>query len=239
MNEQYARKLYQALVLLSALACLPSTAAPPITSISSKERAISVTHSVNGMIRVDSWKTLRDQQIVKQDLDYSCGSAALATLLNAYYGQSLTEATLLRAMDKGDGRASFDDMARVLPQFGFKAQGFAATWQQLKKLRKPVIVYIRQRHENHFSVLRGISDETVWLADPAYGNRSYSRQQFLSMWTTRGDKPDAELVGKFLAISPGTASIDTETDYFTRQPARQTMLAAHLANRAKAPWLGR
>lgn len=191
------------------------------------------------MIRIVSWKALRDQRIVKQDLDYSCGSAALATLLNAYYGQNLTEAVLLRAMNKGDGRASFADMARVLPQFGFRAQGFATTWHQLKKLRKPVIVYIRQRDENHFSVLRGISDETVWLADPAYGNRTYSRQQFLSMWTTRGDKPDAELVGKFLAISPGTDSIEIETDYFTRRPVRQTRSVVHPANRVKTPWFGR
>ena len=37
--------------------------------------------------QVRSWKAMRDQGIVKQDLDYSCGAASIATLLNQQYGQ--------------------------------------------------------------------------------------------------------------------------------------------------------
>ena len=50
---------------------------------------------VKGQIPVKSWKTLRDRQIVKQDQDYSCGAASLATLLKGFYGQKLTEEQLL------------------------------------------------------------------------------------------------------------------------------------------------
>ena len=99
------------------------------------EAVIFPTHSVSSLVPVKSWKTRRDARIVKQDLDYSCGAASLATLLNSFYGQNLTEEALLKAMDKGDGRASFDDMARALGQFGFKAQGFAASWEQLTRLK--------------------------------------------------------------------------------------------------------
>ena len=113
--------------------------------------------------------------MVKQDLDYSCGAASLATLLNAFYGQSLTEAALLEAMDKGGLRASFEDMQRALPQFGFKAQGFAASYEQLMRLKAPVVVYLKYRNDDHFSVLRGIDAHTVWLADPSLGNRTFSR----------------------------------------------------------------
>ena len=70
-------------------------------------------------IPIQSWKTQRDSRIVKQDLDYSCSAASLATLLNEFYGQSVTEEALLKAMDKGDLRASFEDMQKALPQFGF------------------------------------------------------------------------------------------------------------------------
>lgn len=180
------------------------------------------TQTAHIRIPIQSWKTLRDANVVKQDLDYSCGAASLATLLNEFYGQSLTEAELLEAMDKGDLRASFEDMQRALPQFGFKAQGFAAHYEQLMKLKAPVVVYLKHRKDDHFSVLRGIDENTVWLADPSLGNRTYSREQFLSMWETR---EDSELQGKILAVVPIDQEVDSLDDFFTTQPRRQTAQA--------------
>lgn len=176
-------------------------------------------------IPIQSWKTLRDARIVKQDLDYSCSAASLATLLNEFYGQSVTEEALLKAMDKGDLRASFEDMQKALPQFGFKAQGFAASYEQLMRLKAPVVVYLKHRKDDHFSVLRGIDENTVWLADPSLGNRTYSKAQFLEMWQTRGDKDNAELAGKFLAVLPNKEGISAGDDFFTKTPHRQSAQA--------------
>ena len=176
-------------------------------------------------IPIQSWKTQRDSRIVKQDLDYSCSAASLATLLNEFYGQSVTEEALLKAMDKGDLRASFEDMQKALPQFGFKAQGFAASYEQLMRLKAPVVVYLKHRKDDHFSVLRGIDENTVWLADPSLGNRTYSKAQFLEMWQTRGDKDNAELAGKFLAVLPNKESISAGDDFFTKTPHRQSAQA--------------
>lgn len=181
------------------------------------------TVSARGAVSVKSWKTLRDARVVKQDMDYSCSAASLATLLNEFYGQSLTEESLLKAMDKGDLRASFDDMQRALPQFGFKAQGYAAAYEQLTKLKMPVVVYLKHRKDDHFSVLRGINENTVWLADSSLGNRTYSKAQFLAMWETRQDDHDnAGLKGKFLAVLPVKSDIASSADFFTKTPLRQT-----------------
>ncbi len=189
------------------------------------EGALLATQTFVGHVPIKSWKTLRDARVVKQDLDYSCSAASLATLLNAFYGQSVTEEALLKAMDKGDMRASFEDMQKALPQFGFKAQGFAASYEQLMRLKAPVVVYLKHRKDDHFSVLRGIDENTVWLADPSLGNRTYSRAQFLDMWQTRGDKDDAELAGKFLAVLPNKEGITAGGDFFTKTPQRQTAQA--------------
>jgi predicted double-glycine peptidase len=189
------------------------------------ESALVVTQSGIKFAPIQSWKTLRDARVVKQDLDYSCSAASLATLLNEFYGQSLTEEALLKAMDKGDLRASFEDMQRALPQFGFKAQGFAASYEQLMKLKAPVVVYLKHRRDDHFSVLRGIDFNTVWLADPSLGNRTYSREQFLDMWQTRSDKDNAELAGKFLAVLPLQSDIQSADDFFTKAPKRQSAQA--------------
>jgi predicted double-glycine peptidase len=183
--------------------------------------------AIKGVLSVQSWKTIRDGRVVKQDLDYSCSAASLATLLNEFYGQSVTEEYLLKAMDKGDLRASFEDMQKALPQFGFKAQGFAATYEQLNKLKMPVVVYLKHRKDDHFSVLRGINENTVWLADPSLGNRTYSKEQFLEMWETRQESQDnGELKGKFLAILPlDSANINSGANFFTKNPTRQTAQA--------------
>jgi len=184
------------------------------------------THSAAGHVQVQNWKALRDARIVKQDFDYSCGAASLATLLTEYYGVPVSEQTFLEVMDKGESSASFEDMALALAEFGFKAQGFAASWEQLVKLRTPVVVYLKHRKNDHFSVLRGIDEDTVWLADPSLGNRTYSKEQFLAMWQTReGDVEQSDLRGKFLAVLPNPSSgINTQiaTDFFSKQPHRQS-----------------
>ncbi len=197
-----------------------STANIPIFEI-----APLTTQTAHIRIPIKSWKTLRDARIVKQDLDYSCGAASLATLLNEFYGQSITEEALLKAMDKGDLRASFEDMQKALPQFGFKAQGFAASYEQLMRLKAPVVVYMKHRKDDHFSVLRGIDANTVWLADPSLGNRTYNKTQFLEMWHTRGDQVHPELAGKFLAVLPNKEGITAGDDLFTKTPHRQSAQA--------------
>ena len=69
---------------------------------------------------------MRDARVVKQDLDYSCGATALATLLNEFYGLKT-----LKQLDTRDGEASFANTQRSLPYFDFKAQGFTSNYEQL------------------------------------------------------------------------------------------------------------
>ncbi|MBV8623380.1 MAG: C39 family peptidase [Herbaspirillum sp.] len=211
-------------VRLIALGCVlntDATCASDVTNSLNREKIVFEIPAGSIQIPIQSWKSRRDAQVVKQDRDYSCGAAALATLLNEFYGQSLSEEMLLDAMNKGDMRASFEDMQRALPRFGFKAQGFAATYEQLARLRVPVVVYLRYRKDDHFSVLRGIDEHTVWLADPSLGNRTYSKEQFLDMWETRQEKTSAELSGKFLAVVPNSTDQTTKTNFFTKEPVRQ------------------
>lgn len=237
MKKLRSRRLYTFLPkalasifpLASCFACGSAFSADLPTYSKSKNRPDSIlllsTHTAQISISIRSWKNLRDAEVVKQDFDYSCSAAALATLLNGFYGQSLTEETLLKAMDKGDLKASFEDMQKVLPKFGFKAQGFAASYEQLVKLKAPVVVYLKYRKDDHFSVLRGINENVVWLADPSLGNRTYSKAQFLEMWQTRDDKEHSELSGKMLAILPLSSEVLTDSDFFSKNPRRQSSQA--------------
>ncbi|RPC33962.1 peptidase C39, partial [Neisseria meningitidis] len=169
-------------------------------------------------IHVRSWKARRDSGIVKQDLDFSCGAASIATLLNNFYGRHYSEAEILDKMDKTQMRASFDDMQRIMPELGFEAQGYALPFEQLVQLKIPVIVYLKYRKNNHFSVLNGINGETVLLADPSLGHVSMSKSQFLSAWKTR----DGEMEGKILAIVPKNTDFVRNQMFFNKNPVRQT-----------------
>ena len=192
-------------------------------SLEAADSAYVSIHNFRGSIPVASWKTIRDSRIIKQDLDYSCGAASIATILSEHYGLAITEEQILQIMDKKDMRASFDDMANALKEMGFRGVGYAASFEQLTKLKIPVIVYTKHRKDDHFSVLRGISRSTVWLADPSLGNRTYSKYQFLKMWETRDS---LDLKGKILAIIPIDQQVQGSDDFFTSQPQRQTSQAS-------------
>ena len=147
-------------------------------------------------LRIDrpsqSMKDLRDRNVVKQRFDFSCGAAALATLMRYGFGQDVTEAQLLIALfdlptdaEKTDReRTGFSllDLQRVAQARDYNAEGFRLEPAQLRLLDGPVIVFIQPRGYRHFAVLRGIRDDRVYLADPSRGNIRMPMYSFLESW---------------------------------------------------------
>lgn len=157
------------------------------------------TATLKGHLPIKTWKDLRDDSVVKQDLDYSCGAASVATIMNGFYDLEVTEAELLDAMED-DGAASFQDLAEVVRSYGLKGVGVALSFDQLRQLKVPAIAYLKYRDDDHFSVIRGIDvSGRVSLGDPSWGNRRFTKHQFLNMWETREDEV---LKGKVLLILP-------------------------------------
>jgi len=86
---------------------------------------------------VKSWKAMRDAGIVKQDYDFSCGAASIATLLNRQYGLTYSEKEILELLSKEaqeTWKASFADMQKIMPSLGFRAEGYAVSFEQLQPL---------------------------------------------------------------------------------------------------------
>jgi predicted double-glycine peptidase len=102
---------------------------------------------------VHSMKELRFRSTTHQQYDFSCGSAALATLLTYHYGYPVSETTAFQAMwEHGDQakirREGFSllDMQRYLAEIGFKADGFTVPLQKLVDSKLPAIVLITREH---------------------------------------------------------------------------------------------
>ena len=137
-------------------------------------------------------KDLRDANVIKQQFDYSCGSAALATILRYGLGDSVTERQVLEQLFGLLSREELQEtlrqgfsllhLQRVAQARGHRAEGFRLEPQFLSGLSGPVIVYIQPRGYRHFAVLRGIRDDRVFLADPSLGNIRMPMYQFLESW---------------------------------------------------------
>jgi len=135
-----------------------------------------------------SLKQIRDRYVVKQALDYSCGAAALATLLIYYYGDLTSEAEILALLKdhltpeelavKAERGFSLLDLKQAAQRRGFRAAGFRLTPTQLTRLVAPVIVYVEPNGYKHFAVLRAVRNGMVYLADPARGNLRMRIDQF-------------------------------------------------------------
>jgi predicted double-glycine peptidase len=156
--------------------------------------------------RVQSMKAMRDSGVVRQRFDYSCGAAALATLLT--YGlndgadessilaeivASLTEEGIAELHKRG---LSLFDLAALAQGRGYLAQGFRIPAAQLARVSRPVIVFVQPRGYGHFVVLKGVRDERVYLADPSLGNVRMPLYQFLAMWADESGR------GIVLAVEP-------------------------------------
>jgi uncharacterized protein len=143
-------------------------------------------------IRRHTLKELRDQYIVKQKRDYSCGTAALATLMTYYFGDETSERELLNLLIdqltkdeielKEKRGFSLLDLKKVAQAKGYRAAGFKLTIEQLKRLAAPVLVFVEPRGYKHFAILRGIDRGRVFLADPSRGNLRMSISRFLREW---------------------------------------------------------
>jgi hypothetical protein len=131
------------------------------------------------------------KNITKQEHDYSCGSAALATLLNYGLGENLSEIQVIRGMMKhGDVEQikrlrafSLLDMKQLCKVLGYQAAGYRAEIEDITNPEYwPCLIPIKLFEYRHFVVLKGIHDDHVFLADPFRGNISYTMSQFKQAW---------------------------------------------------------
>ena len=128
--------------------------------------------------------------IVRQAYDYSCGSAALTTLLNGYVGTQLNEQQTMSGLlrygeyDRIIERRSFSllDMKRFVAALGMESGGYRGEFSDLVKQGQPAIVPISYAGFKHFVVYKAYKNGRVYVADPALGNISFDEERFKEAW---------------------------------------------------------
>lgn len=131
----------------------------------------------------------RFEDVSRQQYDYSCGSAAIATLLTRFYDYPISEKEALSAMyavgnQEKIKREGFSllDMKIYLNSIGFRADGYRDSLDKLKRVNIPAIALVNSNGYHHFVVISGVTDDSVMLLDSARGKRIVRRNDFERDW---------------------------------------------------------
>ncbi|MGH8607721.1 MAG: C39 family peptidase [Gammaproteobacteria bacterium] len=225
---------------------------PVINGVSvAEEVAWSVPTSAEETIaKRHTLKELRDQYVVKQQLDYSCGAAALATLMGHYYGEHTSEKEILELLNTRLETMTKEEQARkkrigfslldlkiVAQQKGYRAAGFKLTVDQLPQLLAPVIVHVQPFGYYHFAVLRGVAGDRVYLADPGRGNLRMSIARFLDEWEgvvfVLGKAGEEKITHYSLALSRGIDYPSSGSRHAAQQGGQVASSAVNFVLRAR------
>src|SRR4051812_21630096 len=152
-----------------------------IKDVPDDESAVYISSLAEVALPVRSLQSRKFLTVVRQRYDFSCGSAALATLLRYHYGDAQTEESVFQGMwSEGDRpqirRAGFSllDMKRYLARRAIGSDGYGVSVPDIVRAGIPGIVLLNVEGYRHFVVLKGIDSGTVILGDPSVGLRRLS-----------------------------------------------------------------
>ncbi len=171
-------------------------------------------------------KELRNEKLIRQQYDFNCAASSLATLLNYQYGENYSEVGITNALItsvKPKQRSfikkngfTLAQIKKVSHALGYKTASYTVdTLEELQSFNFPSIARIELNGIPHFVVVKRIENGHVFLADPAWGNRSMTYYQFSKIWQRRyaffilpKDKKlgDKTLVNAFSTKTPVTES---------------------------------
>jgi uncharacterized protein len=157
---------------------------------------------------VKSLLEMRQDRVVVQQWDLSCGAAALATLLNYQHGDPVSEREIAKGLIQREeylaqpllvrARHGFSllDLKQYVEKRGYQGIGYGQLTLEDLIERAPVMVPVNFHGYNHFVVFRGALGNRVLLADPAFGNRTMLAEKFEDGWL---DYPEFGKVGFVVA----------------------------------------
>lgn len=114
--------------------------------------------------------------VFRQQYDFSCGSAAVASLLTYHYDIESQENTIFEFMFEHGNKEQIEkqgfsmlDMKNYMNSVGLDANGYNIPLEKFHDLRIPAITIVNFDGYMHFVVIKGMNQENVILGDPSRG----------------------------------------------------------------------
>lgn len=143
----------------------------------------------NYTVQVMSWWAIPFRSVVRQQFDFSCGSAAVATLLTYHFDRPTPEREAFSQMWEAGDQASIRkvgfsmfDMKTFLNGLGYEAEGYRLSVNDLARMDQPAIVLLDLKGFKHFVVVKGVKGDRVLTGDPMLGLTEYDAEEFGKYW---------------------------------------------------------
>ncbi|MBF4557713.1 C39 family peptidase [Pseudomonas sp. p50] len=138
---------------------------------------------------IQSVRERKFEDLVQQKTDFSCGAAALATILRQAYWLDVDEEQIITGMlaqsDQNLVRVqgfSMLDMKRYVESIGMRARGYRVAPETLTDIKIPVVVLLDIRGYKHFVVMQRVHDGWVYIGDPVLGHKRFKVDDFVKGW---------------------------------------------------------
>ncbi|CAK15716.1 C39 family peptidase [Pseudomonas entomophila] len=169
-----------ALVFLLCVASVSEAAQMPLSVLPGGAMIYKPVQSIRERKFVD---------LVQQKTDFSCGAAALATILRQAYWLDVDEEHIIKGMlehaDQDLVRVqgfSMLDMKRYVESLGMRARGYRVAPETLNSIRIPVVVLMDIRGYKHFVVMQRVDKGWVYIGDPVLGHKRFTVEDFVKGW---------------------------------------------------------
>ncbi|MGR5145415.1 C39 family peptidase [Photobacterium alginatilyticum] len=127
-------------------------------------------------VDVKSYQEQLFGDVFRQQYDFSCGSAAVASLVTYHYDLETSENDVFKYMFKHGNKEKIEkqgfsmlDMKNYLVSIGLDANGYNIPLDKFSKIRIPAITIVNFDGYMHFVVIKGMNSNQVILGDPSRG----------------------------------------------------------------------
>lgn len=138
---------------------------------------------------ITSMREAKFTDLVEQKYDFSCGAAAVTTILRYAYNKDVTELDVLEGLAKVSDEEtvrekgfSLLDLRHYIDSLGMRGRGYEIPVDMLPRVNIPSIVLVNIRGYQHFVVFKRLIDDKVYIGDPALGNRIMTKDEFIEAW---------------------------------------------------------
>lgn len=136
---------------------------------------------------VKSYAEIKNEKVIRQNYEESCGAASLATLINTLDDNNLTELDLLKTMSGQKlytDMVSFADLNDAAKKLGYESKSYKVDRNILENIISvPILVKIEDDPRfPHFVVIINHKGDYLQILDPSYGEYISSKREFYSVW---------------------------------------------------------
>lgn len=139
-----------------------------------------------------SWKEIKENGVIMQKYDYSCGPAAMAHIMGYHFASPFTEKDfmdrankILSAQEISEAKQkglSMFNLKTIAESFGYSVAGLKIPFGSILSANIPVVIYVEDAGFKHFSVFSGFHQGLVHIADPSRGNLFVAPEYFAQIY---------------------------------------------------------